>query len=156
LKFLIDTGAEISIVKSTSLKPGCNYEPTKGINVKGISNALLRTEGTAALKLLTPTHEATHTFHIMGNSFECNYDGILGQDFWKDKKAIINYCDRKIIMGEMTINCNDETNRTVRETSKLTLKTRTENIIKLPTKSKGHGIVSKREIVPGVYLAVTD
>jgi hypothetical protein len=84
LKFLIDTGAEISIVKSTSLKPGFKFEPTKGINVKGISNALLRTEGTAALKLLTPTHETTHTFHIMGNSFECNYGGILGQDFWKD------------------------------------------------------------------------
>jgi hypothetical protein len=120
LKFLIDTGADISIVKSASLKPVFNYEPTKGINMKGISNALLRTEGTAALKLLTPTHETTHTFHIMRNSFECNYDGILGQDFWKDKRAFINYCDRKIIMGEVMMNFDDETNRAVRETYKLT------------------------------------
>jgi hypothetical protein len=70
LKFLIDTGAEISIVKNASLKPGFNYKPTKGINVKGISSALLRTEGTITLKLLTPTHETTHTFHVMGDSFD--------------------------------------------------------------------------------------
>jgi hypothetical protein len=104
LTFLIDTGVEISIIKGVSLKPGLNYEPAKGINVRGISNALLRTEETATLKLRTPTHETTHLFHTMGNSFECNYDGILGQDFWKDKRVIINYCDRKIITEEVTIN----------------------------------------------------
>jgi hypothetical protein len=71
LKFLIDTGAEISIFKSTSLKPGFEYEPAKGINVKGISNALLRTEGTVTFTLLTPTQETKHTFHVMGSSFEC-------------------------------------------------------------------------------------
>jgi hypothetical protein len=36
---------------------------------------------------------------------------------------------------------------------KTKLKTRMESIVRLPTKSKGHGIISKREIVPGVYLA---
>ena len=58
LKFLIDTGAEISVVRSTSLKPGFNYESTQRIDVR--SNTLLRTEGTITLKLLTPTHETTH------------------------------------------------------------------------------------------------
>jgi len=90
----------------------------------------------------------------MGDSFDYQYDGILGQDFWKDKRATI-YCNRKITMGEVTINF-DETNRALRESKKLSLKTRTENIVQLPTKSKGHGILSKREIVPGVYLVVTD
>jgi len=37
LKFLTDTGAEISIIKGASLKPGVKYESTKGINVRGIS-----------------------------------------------------------------------------------------------------------------------
>jgi hypothetical protein len=31
LKFLIDTGAEISIVRSTRLRPETNYEPSKGM-----------------------------------------------------------------------------------------------------------------------------
>lgn len=56
-KFQIGTGAEISTVKSTKLKAGLKYEPTKGINVKVISNVLLRSDGTITLKLLTPTRE---------------------------------------------------------------------------------------------------
>ena len=110
------------------------------------------TEGTVILKIFTPTHETTHTFHIMGDGFDCQY-GILGQDVWKNKGATINYCDRTITMGEVLINFDNETNKVVNETPRLTLKTRTESIIRLPTKSKGHGIISKREIVPGVYLA---
>jgi len=46
------------------LRPEFDYEPTKGINVRGISNALLKTEGTVTLKLLTPTHYTLHT-HFM-------------------------------------------------------------------------------------------
>jgi len=153
LKFLIDTGAEISIGKGASLKPGFNYKPTKGINVRGISNAILKTEGTVILKIFTATHETTHTFHIMGDSFDCQYDGILSQEFWKNKRATINYCDRRVAMGEVLINFDNETNKIVNETHRLTLKTRTESITRLPTKSKGHGIISKREIIPGVYLA---
>ena len=96
--------------------------------MKGISNALIRTGETVTLKLLTPTYETTHTFHIMGDSFDCQYNGILHQDFWKNKRATINYCDHKIIMGEVTINFDDETNRAVTETYKLTLKTKTEGV----------------------------
>jgi len=46
--------------------------------VRGISNAQLKTKGTVILKIFTPTHETTHTFHFMGDAFDCQYDGILG------------------------------------------------------------------------------
>jgi hypothetical protein len=77
MKFLTDTGAEISIVKGTSLRPGFEYETAKGINVRGISNSLLKTEGTVTLRLLTPTQETTHTFHVMGDTLIVNTTG-----FW--------------------------------------------------------------------------
>jgi hypothetical protein len=38
LKFLIDNGAEISVVEITSMNSGINYESTKGINIKWISD----------------------------------------------------------------------------------------------------------------------
>jgi hypothetical protein len=41
------------------------------------------------------------------------------------------------------------------ENCKLTLKARSENIVKLPTTSMGHGLINKRELIPGVYLAET-
>ena len=153
LRFLIDTGAEISIVKSTSLRPGFDHQPNNGINVKGIANTLLRTEGTVTLKLFTPTHETTHTFHVMGDNFDCRYDGILGRDFWEDKRANISYCDSEIVMGDVTIRFDPKTKKVGNKPYKLTLKARTESIVRLPTTSKGHGLISKREVAPGVYLA---
>ena len=112
LTFLIDTGAEISIVKSARLRPEINYEPTKGIDVKGISDVLLRTEGTVLLKLLTLTHETTHQFHVIGDNFDFRYDGILGQDFWKCKGATIDYCNRVITMDDVVLDFDDEPNET--------------------------------------------
>jgi len=153
LRFLIDTGAEISIVRGARLKPEINYEPTEGIDVKGISNALLRTEGTVLLKLFTLTHETTHLFHVMGEGFDCRYNGILGQDFWRDKGAIIDYCNREITMGEVVMDFDDKLDETTDLTRLLILKSRTESIVQLPTKSRGTGIISKGELAPGVYLA---
>jgi hypothetical protein len=51
LKFLIDTGAEISIIRSSSLTPGVSYQLHKGVDITGISNTVMRTEGTVDLKL---------------------------------------------------------------------------------------------------------
>jgi hypothetical protein len=89
LTFLIDTGAEKSIVKDSSLNPGSNYEPTKGINVRGISNTLLKTERTMILGIFTPTQETTHTFHIMGDGFDCQYDGILDKTSGRIKEPLL-------------------------------------------------------------------
>ena len=40
LKFLIDTGAEISIIRSSSLTPGVNYQFHEGVDIKEISNTV--------------------------------------------------------------------------------------------------------------------
>ena len=64
-----------------------------------------------------------------------------------ENKATINYCDRAIVKGELMINFDDKTNRVVNEHNKLTFKVRAESIVKLSTKSKGHGIISKKNLV---------
>jgi len=87
LKFLIDTGAEISIIRSSSLTPGVSYQLHEGVDIKGISNTVMRTEGTIDLKLFTDTHETMHTFHVLGEDSEMHYDAILGKDFWKREKV---------------------------------------------------------------------
>jgi hypothetical protein len=79
-KFLIGTGAEISNLRSTTMRPEFNYEPTKGIDVKGISDVLWRTKGTVT-EIVYLNARNTHLFHIMGDNFDCRYDGILNQDF---------------------------------------------------------------------------
>ena len=105
------------------------------------------------LTFFTQTHEATHVFHVVGSNFGCQDDGILGQDFWKLHRATINYCDRIITMSIVIMKFDSETDGTKDETYKLTLKHKTERIVRLSTKSKGLGIISKAQIMPGIYLA---
>ena len=87
LKFFIDTGAEISIIKGSSLNPGVNYHLHKGVDIKGICNVVLKTESIIDLKLLTDTHETVHTFYLLGEPSALQYDGILGKDFWRRQRA---------------------------------------------------------------------
>ena len=48
---------------------------------------------------------------------------------------------------------DDKPDKTTDLAQFLTLKYRAENIVRLPTKSRGFGIISKGELAPGVYLA---
>jgi hypothetical protein len=91
----------------------------------------------------------------MGDSFDFWCDGILGQDFWKDKKGTIDYFNRVITMGEVVLEFGDKPDETTEFTQLLTLKARTECIVRLPTESKGTGIIYKGKLIPGVYLAVS-
>jgi predicted amino acid-binding ACT domain protein len=43
-----------------------------GINIKGISDTIMKTEGTITLKLFTDTHETTQTFHVVETNLESN------------------------------------------------------------------------------------
>jgi hypothetical protein len=60
LKFLIDTGAKISINRRSSLTPGVNYQLHERIDIKEISNTIMRTEGTIDLNLFTDTRDNAH------------------------------------------------------------------------------------------------
>ena len=71
----------------------------------------------------------------------------------ENSRASINYCDCTISMHDVIMIFDNEVNKMRNKTQKLTLKTRTETIVQLPTKSTELGIISKREIMPGVYLA---
>jgi hypothetical protein len=112
----------------------------------------MKTKGTTKLRLSTGPYETTHTFHVMEGSLQWQYDGILGRDFWEDKRANISYCDRTITMDSVAIEFDPKINNKDKH-NKITLKARSENLVKLPTSSKGQGLISKKEVTSGVYLA---
>jgi hypothetical protein len=80
----------------------------------------------------------------MGNSLELQCDGILGRDFWQDRKATINYCDREVIIEGVVIKFDPPHEDTDWKSKKLTLRPRSENYVKLPTSSKGTGLIEKQ------------
>ena len=122
LTFLLDTGADLSVIKRSSLKFRVKYALKGGISIKGISDMIMKTEGTITLKLFTDTHETTHTFHVVGSEFGIQYDGILGSDFFEDKQSIVSYCDQQIIMGDVVVKFDPKLDKTSGENCKLTLK----------------------------------
>jgi hypothetical protein len=70
LRFLLDTGNEISVIRSLSSTPGIEYQLHEGMGIKGISNIVMKTAGTADLKLYTDAHETLHTIHVLEENFE--------------------------------------------------------------------------------------
>ena len=84
---MIDTGAEISIIKGPSINSEVKYQLHKGIDIKGIGNFVLKTAGTVELKLLTATHETSHLFNVLEEPSALQCDGILGKDFLEEKRA---------------------------------------------------------------------
>jgi hypothetical protein len=81
LKVLIDTGAEILIIRSSSLAPGIEYQLQEGVDLKGVSNTVTKTERTIDLTLFTDTRWAIHPLHVVGENSEMHYDAILGKDY---------------------------------------------------------------------------
>jgi len=55
VKFLIDTGSEISLIKEASLNSEASYKLRKSSKNKGIGNAVLKTDGIVELKLFRDT-----------------------------------------------------------------------------------------------------
>jgi hypothetical protein len=65
LKFLIDTGAEISVIRSSSVAPEVEYQRHKGMEIKGISNTVMKTLGKIDFKTVyLPTHMRPHTLSM--------------------------------------------------------------------------------------------
>ena len=158
LQFLIDTGAQLSLCKHTSIKEGSVYDPKRVVNVRGISCCTERTLGETEMGLSTENHETKHIFHVVGNGIRIPHDGILGQDFFMSKRARIDYKKREIIMGDVRLKFDDRvlSGKQVKEIS-IFLKARCETVVKVPTNSKELkvGLISKTELLPGIIMAET-
>ena len=115
LTFLLNTGTDLSVTKRSSLQPGTNCSLKGGIKVKGTVNTVMKTEGPIMLKLFTDTHETTHTFHVVRKEFGIQYDGILGRNFFEDKQSIINYCNQRVIMGNVFVKCDTKPDKIKRK-----------------------------------------
>jgi hypothetical protein len=114
----------------------------------------MKTEGAIDLQLFTDMHETVHTFHVLGENSNLHYDAISGKDFLEEEGSVINYCSPQLIMeNEVTVNFDPKPSANKLEPCRLTVRARTENIVEIPTSSKGLGLLPKGELLPGVYIA---
>lgn len=88
LKFLVDTGASVSLLKQQHCPREIQYQRT--IKIRGISGNMM-TLGTCELMLKIGSNRVQHEFHVIPNNFETSFSGILGSDFLSKYKSIVDY-----------------------------------------------------------------
>lgn len=94
--FLLDTQAEISIIKSHVVSEDVPYDINTLINIKGITNDTIESMGLINADLFLDDFLVSHDFHVVPESFLIPADGIIGKDFFKTYKCIIDYDNRSL------------------------------------------------------------
>lgn len=84
--FFLDSGAEISIIKVND-----KIDTENSIYVKGITNNKIKSQGTLNTEIFIENYTFKTKLHVVNDNFSIPTDGILGQDFMKTYKCILNY-----------------------------------------------------------------
>lgn len=107
---LIDTGAEISIIKLSRLNPHEIVLVNEKCTLTGINENLIQTIGSTIVQIRLPNNSIIHhKFQVVNDNFPIPTDGLVGRDFLTQYQCIINYdtwtlsCICQSQMVELTI-----------------------------------------------------
>lgn len=99
VQLMLDTGAEVSVIKLNILPEDCSYNTTKRVALKGIGPEPIITLGTISMRLFG----FDRTLHLVSNNFEIPHHGVLGSDFFEDTRAKLDYDSRALMVGEFKV-----------------------------------------------------
>lgn len=97
-RFLIDTGAEVTLIKITSLEGETLIYEDKRIKLKGIDKDASPTEtiGCTYLTFNIGDKRVYQTLHVVPDNFPIKCNGVIGSDFLSKTDSIISYKENKI------------------------------------------------------------
>lgn len=150
---LVDTGAEISILKPGKVRPDQLINLDEQCKITGINNHTVNTFGTTVSTInLNSTNEITHKFQVVQQDFPITTDGILGRDFFIKYHCKIDY-DAWILSGVVNgeifeLPIEDHVN------GNFILPPRSEvyRVLDSTSMAEDHVLVSQ-EVAPGVFCA---
>lgn len=88
---LIDTQAEISLLKENVLNKNLCIDRTVKTGLRGIADSLVFTMGVVHTFIHFGDLRVPHTFHVVSNKFPIPVDCLLGKDFIHTHKSVLNY-----------------------------------------------------------------
>jgi transposase InsO family protein len=147
-KFLVDTGASISVVKIQSLNEQFQIIPEK-TSVKGIIGTFC-TNGKVTLEWSAETVFGSHQLHVVSN-LPLDADGILGSDFFDAYNAIINYETKEISLCANGLRINLPL--WAKRSFDIALQPRSESFHYCLTNVEEESVLIPLEICEGVFLA---
>lgn len=77
---LLETGADISLIKLKCLKDDTLIDDSIKLKLQGINKNLIETIGRTFLTLHLGNLVKEHFFHVVPNNFKIRTDGIIGRD----------------------------------------------------------------------------
>ena len=86
ISFVVDTGAEVNLIKRKSVDSNTPVNEKLKITLYGIGPGPVKTMGMIRAKIEKETVE----FHVVPNNFAIDQDGLLGMTFLKDQDAVID------------------------------------------------------------------
>lgn len=89
--FIIDTGSDISVIKSLKVKPTQIYYPEEKCIITGIGNEGIHSLGSTFTNIIVDGIPLQQKFQIVQNDFPIPTDGIIGRDFISNYKCKIDY-----------------------------------------------------------------
>ena len=162
---LVDSGADISLVKSKKLLGTAEFEPEDRVRVKGVEGSMIETHGSLEMQILEGEMSIPYRLQLVSKQVDLRGDGILGRDFLQEMWARICNRERVLIFRYKGILVHKKLTflpgvkpGTLRDErlKKLTLPTRTEMIVQVLVESGPRvqeGVVKNAELLPGVYIA---
>jgi hypothetical protein len=96
LYFLVDSGADISLVKSYKLLGTAEFEPKYWVCIKSIEGSVIETHGSIQTQIQEGRIDIPFRFQLVCQQVDLKGDGILGCDFLKLMHAHICYKERSL------------------------------------------------------------
>lgn len=158
LTFLIDTGADISLIKNSS-DNFQDIDQNTITNIFGVGEGSTTSLGLVNIELATNNYIIPHNFHIVNSNFPIPTDGIIGIDFIKKYNCKLDFNTEEdwLILRPDNITCpiNVPITHTIGNNSTL-LPARSEvvRLIKLDT-SDEQILIPNQEIDTGIFIANT-
>lgn len=90
---LVDTEASVSLIKVGTITNQIKYDKTDIVKLVGITKNTIFSLGSFNLKIIEQNLEFEHKFHIVSDNFLIPSNGILGKDFLKCFKCLIDYAE---------------------------------------------------------------
>ena len=87
--FLVDTGADVSLLKGSKLVGTTEFDPEGKIEVKCVDGSTIEAHGIVETKIRLGSKSITHSFQLVSKQVDIPCDGILGRDFFQRARAKI-------------------------------------------------------------------
>jgi Zinc knuckle./Retroviral aspartyl protease. len=161
LPLLVDTGADVSLLKPDNFEKMWQFDPEGRVKVKSISGSTIQIKGAVQAVMYEESVRTPSAFQLADKRIDLPSDGILGKDFFAHAGAKICYETGILTLGTGSNKIHKvlppiKTKNQSKGIRRLVLPGRAEIVARLPVEGitrNNEGLTEKQEIRKGVCLA---